>query len=64
MLPMKTVVTTTRVRDVVTMTGLWVTDLSILNTNPNATAPLIEPAYAINSKSLSLTPGLYPNILK
>jgi hypothetical protein len=53
-------VNTTRLRAVVTITGLFSTDLSILNTSPNATAPLMSPAYEIKTKSLSLMPEAYP----
>ena len=58
------VVKHTSASEVVTMTDLCSTSGSILNTRPKATAPLIIPAYEINTKSLSLIPDLYPNILQ
>ena len=46
------------------MTERLATEESILSTRPNATAPLIIPAYEMNTRSLNLIPDLYPNILE
>lgn len=43
-LPKRIVVTQTRVRAVVIITSLFSISLPIVNTKPNAMAPLIEPA--------------------
>lgn len=52
---------TTNVNDVVTITDLFATVLSILKTRPKATAPLIIPAYEIKNNCLKEIPDLYPN---
>ena len=51
MLPRKTEVKQTNIKQVVTITDLWVILGSILNTNPIATAPLIIPANEIKKIS-------------